>query len=100
MYITKLSHFFNEDGEIPTDMPIEARELGNFLALLVDTTTDFESEPGFDSRVTCLNKGCKGIVRSTILFDENDEIYWECPVCKEAGTISEWEGSKWDNSKI
>ena len=44
MYITKMTHFLNEKGNIPQDIPKEAREPGNFLALIVDSTTLNEYE--------------------------------------------------------
>jgi len=47
MYITNFQHFLNEEGNIPTDMPKEARELANFLALLIDdaSTGDYDAKP-------------------------------------------------------
>jgi hypothetical protein len=36
MYITNFQHYLDKDGNIPKDMPKEARELANFLALLID----------------------------------------------------------------
>ena len=39
MYITQMPHFLDETGNIPKQMQKEARELGSFMALVVDTTT-------------------------------------------------------------
>ena len=99
MYITTFTHFLDGKGNIPKHMQKEARELASFLALIIDATTQYESEDGFETGVSCMHKGCHGKVRSTILFDENFEIYWECTECKEAGIIKEWEDTRWDNDR-
>ena len=55
MHITNFKHFLNEEGNIPKDMPKEARELANFLALLIDeaSTGDYDAEP----TIRCIKKG-------------------------------------------
>ena len=97
MYITTFTHFLDEQGNIPKTMPKEARELASFLALVIDATTDYESESGFETGITCFQKGCDGMIQSTILFDQNNEIHWLCPKCKNEGIVSEWEDTEWDN---
>jgi len=95
MYVTNFQHFLNKDGNIPTDMPKEARELANFIALLVDdaTSSDYDSDP----TIRCINKGCTGLIVPS-LIEENNEIYWVCVKCKTRGVISDWRNTKWDNS--
>ena len=95
MYITNFQHYLDEDGNIPTDMPKEARELANFLALLIDDATsgDYDSEP----TIRCIKMGCEGLVVPTLLEDTS-EIYWVCVECKKKGIISNWRNTKWDNS--
>jgi hypothetical protein len=95
MYISNFQHFLNEEGNIPTDMPKKARELANFLALLIDdaSTGDYDAEP----TIRCIEKGCKGLIVPTLIEDEN-EIYWVCIECKKKGVIADWRGTKWDNS--
>ena len=78
-------------------MPKEARELANFLALVIDASTDYESENGFETGIRCFNEGCDGTIQSKFLFDQNNEIHWLCPKCGNEGIISEWENCKWDN---
>ena len=39
MYISDMTHFLNEEGNIPKEMPTEARELASFFALVVDHTS-------------------------------------------------------------
>jgi hypothetical protein len=94
MYITNFQHFLDENGNIPTDMPKEARELANFLALLVDnaSTGDYDAEP----TISCIQKGCKGLI-VTALIEENDDTYWVCVHCNTKGVITDWRGTRWDN---
>jgi len=100
MFHTNLTHFLNKSGGIAKDMPAEAKELASFLTLIIEEASDFESDKGFDTGITCLNKGCKGIIQSRVLVEKDSEIYWQCPVCKEEGMITEWEGTRWDKSVI
>ncbi len=99
MYITNFTHYLDEDGIIPTTMPEEARELANFLALVIDASTDYESESGFETGIRCFKEGCDGTIQSEFLFDQNHEIHWRCNRCDNEGIISEWEDSRWDNGR-
>lgn len=94
MYVSNFQHFLDEQGNIPKEIPKDARELANFLALLIDdaSTGDYDAEP----TIRCIEKGCKGLVVPT-LIEENEEIYWVCVECKKKGVISDWRGTKWDN---
>jgi len=94
MYITDFQHFLDEQGNIPKNMRSEARELANFLALLIDdaSSLDYDAEP----TIRCIEKGCEGLIVPTYI-DENDEIFWVCVKCKTKGVITNWRGSKWDN---
>jgi hypothetical protein len=90
MYITNFQHYLNEDGEIPKNMPKEARELANFLALLVDdaTTVDYDADP----TIRCIKKDCKGLIAAFEDIEKEDEIYWVCPICITEGVITNWKG--------
>lgn len=94
MYITNFQHFLDEQGSIPKNIPKDARELANFLALLIDdaSTGDYDAEP----TIRCIKKGCDGLIVPT-LIEENDDISWVCVECKTKGIISDWRGTKWDN---
>ena len=99
MYISNFKHFLDEEGNIPTSMHKEARELANFLALVIDATTDYESESGFETGIRCFNGGCEGSIQSIIDFDRDGKIPWRCNKCDTEGIISEWEDSRWDNGR-
>ena len=94
MYITNFQHFLDEQGNILKDIPKDARELANFLALLIDdaSTGDYDAE----QTIRFIEKGCEGLVVAFITHD-TDEIYWVCPICKTKGYINNWRGTKWDN---
>ena len=96
MYIAKMTHFLNEKGNIPKDIPKEARELGNFLALIVDSTTRYINNKLYPTGIRCFEKHCKGIIQSEIT-ENSSEIHWLCPECNNEGSISEWENTQWNN---
>jgi len=96
MYISNIQHFLNEKGDIPKEMPKEARELASFLVLVVDTTTKTLPATLTSSEIRCFNKECHRLIK-TALKHGNDEIHWCCPDCENEGVISGWEKTKWDN---
>jgi len=96
MYISNLSHFLDPSGNIPTHIHKEAREMGNFLALVVDETTKNYTKAIFTSDIRCFQKKCKGSIQSK-LIKETNEIHWICSECPNEGKISGWEKTKWDN---
>jgi len=80
-------------------MPSEAIELASFLTLIIEDVTDFDKEAwGFETDVRCNQTDCQGRIHSRLLIEEDHEIYWWCPVCKNEGIITEWEGTQWDGS--
>jgi len=97
MYISNITHFLDEQGNIPKQMPKEARELASFLALVVDVTTKTMPSTLTPTDIRCFKKGCHGLVKSAIR-PTNEEIHWYCPECENEGLLSEWKGSKWGNN--
>ena len=96
MYISNMQHFLDETGNIPKQMPKEARELASFMALVVDTTTKTLSSTLTSTDIRCFEKGCHGLIKSEVL-KANNEIHWVCSKCPNEGRISEWKLTKWDN---
>jgi hypothetical protein len=96
MYISNMTHFLDEQGNIPKQMPKEGREMANFLGLIVDTTTKNEPTTLTRTEIRCFKKGCHGMIKSALSPDKK-EIHWFCPVCENEGKISEWQGTKWNN---
>jgi hypothetical protein len=97
MYITNMTHFLDETGNIPKQMPKEARELASFMALVVDSTTRKSPKTLTLTDIRCFKKGCKGMIKSEIL-GKNDEIHWICSKCQNEGVISEWKLTKWNSA--
>jgi len=99
-YVMNLTHFLDEDGNIPTDIPRQARELGSFIALIVDKVTAEYSgtDSGINTGIRCRSKKCSGEIIG--LLEESDEpVHWHCLECGHHGVTSEWQNSKWDNLK-
>ncbi len=92
-----MKHFFDETGNIPKQMPPEAREMAGFLSLVIDATTKNSPITLTSTDIRCFEKGCSGQIK-TALYKKPDEIHWYCPVCENEGSISKWQHSKWDNT--
>lgn len=97
MYISNMTHFLDEKGNIPKQMPKEARELANFLAFVVEETTTLFPGQSIQTGIRCFQPGCSGQVTSE-LKHKKDEISWKCSQCDNAGRINSWQKTKWDNS--
>ena len=91
-----MTHFLDETGNIPKQMPKEARELASFMALVVDNTTKSSPQTLTSTEIRCFEKGCQGLIKSEILI-KKDDIHWVCTKCKNEGVISDWQNTKWDN---
>ncbi len=84
MYISNMQHFLDQSGNIPKQMPKEARELASFMALIIDTTTKNNPKTLTFTEIRCFEKGCQGMIRSEILR-KTDEIHWKCQECPNEG---------------
>ena len=95
---TNIQHFMDENGEVP-DLPLEAKELLNFLAAIIEAATIEYERPVTLSEKTCrkIIKGvsCSGEIEVWVNADDN-QIGWECLECGDEGIITHWEGTPWD----
>ena len=96
MFITNLSHSLNEQGNIAKEVPRQARELASFLVLIVDEATRNFEPPIIATDIRCRKKRCGGTIELGFSSDD-DAIEWWCSDCDQAGRISGWQGTKWDN---
>jgi len=96
MLNSNISHFLNEHGNIAKEMPKAGRMTAGFLALIVDAATKDYKPPIKGSGIKCLIKKCNGTIELGFSSD-NEIIEWWCTDCDEAGRISGWQGTKWDN---
>jgi len=96
MFISNMTHFLDDTGNIPKQMPDEARELASFLALVIDSTTKNSPFTLDQTEIRCFEKGCNGFIMSEVM-KENNDIHWVCSKCENEGRISGWKLTKWDN---
>ena len=94
-----MPHFLDETGNIPKEMPKEAREFASFMALIVDETT--KQFPSFSTQtpIRCFKKKCVGLIDSDLVLSTL-EIHWKCSKCNNEGVISHWQNTKWDNKRV
>ena len=93
-----MTHFLDDQGNIAKEMRKEGREHASFLALIVDYATKDYPPPVNATEIRCMNKTCTGLIEIEVDF-ENESIEWWCDKCAEAGRISDWQQTKWDNRK-
>ncbi len=97
MYISNIKHFLDEECNIVKEMRPSGRKFASFLLLVIDHTTKLQEEEITDIDLRCYKRGCHGYILAELNLQENS-IYWGCTDCGNEGIISEWRGSKWDNT--
>jgi hypothetical protein len=79
------------------ELPSRARLFAEYIAsIVVDATTNIDDPPTVRCRRRPGHRRCTGVVMSYPNNDENDTIYWYCPVCGDNGFISGWQNTLWD----
>jgi len=63
----------------------------------VDAVTVREPEVLMEIALRCRTQRCAGRILAR-LDPDSDMIVWQCPLCGHAGVISNWRGTKWDQS--
>jgi hypothetical protein len=98
-WVTDLSHFVDETGNLPTNLPGPSRRLAEYLAAIVVAATS-AADNGNQAvhRIKCRrrpgHRACPGLVEYRPWADER--ITWECPSCRDNGVISNWQSTAWD----
>ncbi len=95
-YVTDITHYLDDDGELPAELPSPARKLASFLVLLIDSVTQDIPARAHDTHIRCRQDGCTGSIRASM----NDEISWSCPDCGHNGVIRNWRGTKWNQRVV
>ena len=97
-YVTDLTHYLATDGGIVKTMPKEAREIASFLALVVDAVTSQfpNTTSGIETGMRCRTPGCHGDIIGALDGPE-EPVHWYCLDCGDNGTVSSWQGTKWDS---
>lgn len=95
-WIVDLWHYLNPTGAI-AEMPSRARLLAEYFAsIVVDATTNLDDPPTVRCRRRPGHCRCSGVVMSYPTADEQDTIFWRCPVCGDNGLIHGWQNTFWD----
>lgn len=58
-----MQHFLDDQGNIPKQMPKEAREIASFFALVIDTATKISPTRLTATQIRCFEKQCQGTTR-------------------------------------
>ena len=94
-YVTDITHFLDDTGEIVADVPIEARQLASFITLLIEEASRAWPDSSCDSGIRCRGEACTGSIYVSLAAAE-EEIVWHCPLCGHNGVIRNWQGTKWN----
>ena len=97
-WITDLTHFLDENGEMIKEPP-QARKLGEYLAAIVVMASYPDPEYPPEYKVLCRRRPKRKPCLTEIagwLDPETDDVVWICPVCQDKGIISNWRGTIWD----
>ena len=102
-WVTDLSHFVDETGNLPTNIPGPARRLAEYLASIVVAATSAADNQGQAvQRVKCRRRpgreACPGVIEYRLWADER--ITWKCPSCGDNGVISNWQSTAWDRRQL
>lgn len=99
-WVTDLSHFLDEDGIVPPDLPLPAERLVDYFGSIVKVVTSHKnfklSSTGIRSRRRPMHQRCPGEILAFIDEEHNAAIRWKCPVCNDNGFISGWQQSPWN----
>ncbi|HEY3383532.1 MAG TPA: hypothetical protein VGK32_17340 [Vicinamibacterales bacterium] len=97
-WITDLTHFLDEHGSFPANIPGPALNLALFLASIVAWVTSHPPDEYDETNVTCRRspsrKRCLGTIVARL--DDGEAVEWGCPVCGDNGVIRGWESTPWD----
>ncbi len=97
-WITDITHFMDEEGNIITE-PLAAAKLGAYFAAIIVMASYIEPEFPEKYRVYCRRKPKRKLCLGEILGymdPDTDKIVWQCPKCGDRGIISNWQGTIWD----
>ncbi len=96
MMVTDLQHFL----DMPPDVPGPARRLADQLGNIVRAATAGDAGTTWESALPCHrmpgHRRCTGRMLIHRDFDAEAPIRWECSVCPDEGSISNWAGSPFD----
>lgn len=99
-WITDISHFLDEEGEIIPGPP-RARKLAEYLTAIIVMASFPEPEYPPEYLVRCRRRPNRKPCREEIVGfvdPETDDIVWMCPACGDRGLTCNWRGTMWNMS--
>ncbi len=93
-----LRDFLDDEGN-ELELTEQARLVFNFLTKIVSSASEYIEQPLINVDLECNTRAeglfCEGSIKATSI--EIGIIEWHCDTCEATGTISNWQGSMWDN---
>ena len=65
-YVTDITHFLDDVGELVGEMPSPSRKLASFLVLLIDAVTQTVPARDHDTRIRCRTEACTGSIQASL----------------------------------
>jgi len=100
MLIADIRCYLIEDGSLP-DLPEPALKVALHLSAIVGWISRSRSRTLRLTNVPCRRRPrrrrCPGEIEAC-LDPETGTIEWVCPLCTDDGTITGWEGTRWDKT--
>ncbi len=100
-WVTDLSHFVDETGDLSPLLAGPGRRLAQHLAAIVAAATspaNGEAPPSIRCRRRPEHRACPGIIEYRLWSDER--VTWGCPNCGDNGVISNWQSTAWDRRAV
>lgn len=98
-WITNITHYLDEHGELPPDIPREALQLAVYFGSIVAAVTSRFNDTFQLHPVRCRRRPnripCREPIQA-VVHRESQDIDWHCPRCGDRGRISNWQGTPWD----
>lgn len=97
-WISDMTHFLDDSGEIPLGLP----PLAIFLGAIVEARSAEESAQPCALPIRCRRRPgrrpCTGSIWAA-LDPATRSIEWRCPVCEDHGVIAHWHDTPWDKRR-
>lgn len=95
-----LKQFLDEDSN-ELDLTEQAKMVFNFLSKIVSSVSEDINQPLINVALKCNTRAkslsCDGDIDAK--YTTFGTIGWHCDTCEASGTISNWQGSKWDKQE-
>lgn len=101
-WITDITHFLDEEGELVTEPP-QAKAIADYFTAIVMMSSFPDPEYPPEYKVKCRRRPKRKPCQAEIIGfidPESDDVMWMCPKCHDRGLISNWRGTMWDMSEL